>query len=176
MASITLISYSYTGNNEALATSVASALTAQHIRITESGSRTMATIAADILLGRTPKVSPSVEDIDTSGFVIFMGPVWMGKAATPLRACFRELRDTIGRYAFVSLCGGTDGTNPKLAEDVQKRLSKKPEIVVELHITDLLPADPKPTRDDVSAYKLTDKDLTELTSKTVKALEQALQR
>lgn len=172
MDPITIISYSYTGNNETLATALASALSAEHIRITESGSRTMATIAADILLNRTPKVSPSVGNVDTSGLVIFVGPVWMGKAATPLRSCFKELRDNIGRYAVVSLCGGTDGPNIKLADDVAKRLKKKPELVVELHVADLLPADPKPTRDDVSAYKLTDPDLTELISKTVKALEQ----
>ncbi|MCK4731406.1 MAG: flavodoxin family protein, partial [Methanophagales archaeon] len=53
---VTVISYSLTGNNEALAASIASEISAEHIRITESKPRTNVTIALDMLFNRTPKV------------------------------------------------------------------------------------------------------------------------
>lgn len=32
------------------------------------------------------------EAIDTDGAVIFVGPVWMGQTATPLRAAYKQLK------------------------------------------------------------------------------------
>ncbi len=49
-----VISYSLTGNNDALATSIATELVAKHIKIIESKPRTNGTIALDMLFNRTP--------------------------------------------------------------------------------------------------------------------------
>ena len=171
---VTVISYSLTGNNEALAASIASAFSAQHIRITESKPRTTGRIAFDMLFNRTPKVNTTVKNVETNGIVVFVGPVWMGQVASPFRAYFKHLKTSIGQYAFISISGGADGPNPKLARELNKRVGKKPAAIIDLHIVDLLPSDPKPTREDTSSYRLNDEDVRSLTNKIVKTLQEAM--
>ncbi|MBN2003527.1 MAG: hypothetical protein JXA21_09250 [Anaerolineae bacterium] len=166
-----VVSYSLTGNNAALAASLAAALGADHVSITEPKPRTMRTIVVDLLFGRTPKIVMSPEKVDAYDCVFFVGPVWMGQIATPLRACFKQARQTTGRYVFISISGGADGPNPKLAGELKKRLGKDPDALIDLHIADLLPPEPKPTRDDTSAYRLTADDVKHLTDKVVAALD-----
>ena len=84
-----IISYSLTGNNEALAVVIAAEFTAEHIKITESKPRTMGTIVLDMLFNRTPQVNPIVDKTEDNDLVLFMGPVWMGQVATPFRASSR---------------------------------------------------------------------------------------
>ena len=171
---ITVISYSLTGNNEALATSIASEFSAEHIRITESKPRTTGTIALDMLFNRTPKVNPTMINVEDNDLVIFVGPVWMGQVASPLRACFKHLKTSLGQYAFISISGGADGVNPKLGRELNKRVGKKPVAIIDLHIADLLPSDPKPTRKDTSFYRLNDEDVKSLTNTIVKTLRETM--
>lgn len=171
---IIIISYSLTGNNEAMASSMAAELGAEHIRISEAKPRTYFTITLDMLFNRTPKVNPIVNNVEDNDLVIFVGPVWMGHVASPLRACFKDLKAGLSRYAFISISGGADGSNPKLYRELNKRLGKKPTAVIDLHIADLLPSDPKPTRDDTSAYRLNNEDVRNLTNKIVKTLQEAI--
>lgn len=166
-----VISYSMTGNNEAFARSIAADLGAEHIKITELKKRTNGRIALDMIFNRTPKVNESMKDPDTNGLVIFVGPVWMGQVASPLRVCFKELQDRLKHYAFISISGGALGPNPKLADDLTKRIGKKPAAVIDLHIADLLPSDPKPTRQDTSAYRLNEQDVQSLTGKAVEEIQ-----
>lgn len=169
-----IISYTLTGNNGNLAKSLAATLPADHVSIVESKRRTMATIAFDMIFDRTPKIAGlKIEDHD---MVIFVGPVWMGYVASPFRACFRQLRPSIGRYVFVSISGGADGDNPKLAADLRKRLGKDPVAVIDMHITDLLPSIPKPARQDTSSYRLKEKDIKHLTDAVGAALRKTMTR
>jgi hypothetical protein len=158
-----VISYSLTGNNEALAASLAGAFDAEHLRVVESGRRTMATIVVDMMFNRTPRVQVDQEEMDKYDLVLFVGPVWMGHIATPLRACFKELQSRIRSYAFISICGGADGPNPGLAAELRRRVNGDPVSVLELHIADLLPPEPKPKRKDTMAYRLTESDVRSLT-------------
>ena len=171
---VIVISYSLTGNNDALATSIAAEFAADHIKISESKPRTMGTIFLDVLFNRTPQVNPKVDMVEDNDLVIFVGPVWMGHVATPLRAYFRQLKASAGQYAFVSISGGADGANPKLAGELNKRVGKEPAAVIDLHIADLLPRDPKPNRKDTSAYRLNDRDVKRLTNTIVKALRETI--
>lgn len=165
-----VISYSLTGNNDALATGIATAFAAEHVRITESGKRTMATIFFDVLFNRTPQVNPVVDKVGANDQVIFVGPVWMGCVATPLRAYFKRLQGRPGKYAFVSISGGAEGANPKLAGELSKRMGKEPAALIDMHIADLLPANPKPERKDTMNYRLKDSDVKTLTDKIVNTL------
>lgn len=167
----TVISYSLTGNNERLARSLAGTLAARHVSITEPKRRNMGTIAFDNMLNRTPKVGVPVLKIEEQDLVVFVGPVWMGQVASPLRACFKEFGPKLGKYAFVTICGGADGLNPKLAADLTKRLGKEPTVLVEMHKADFLPPEPKPTRKDTMAFKVSDAQVKELTEKAVSALK-----
>ena len=169
-----IVSYSLTGNNEDLAASLAAALGAEHIRITESRPRTMRTTVLDMFLNRTPKISMPPENFEAYDWVFFVGPVWMGQIATPLRGCFKQAKSKIGDYAFISISGGADGPNLKLADELKKRLGKDPTTLIDLHIADLLPPEPKPTRDDTSAYRLTERDVQHLTDTIVATLEQTV--
>jgi multimeric flavodoxin WrbA len=168
---ISVISYSLTGNNEALAKSLAGALSAEHVSITEPGRRTMGTIGFDMMFKRTPKVSVPAVRPEERDLVVFVGPVWMGQVASPFRACFKEFGPRLGKYAFVSVCGGADGPNPKLASELTERLGKEPAVLVEMHKADFLPSEPKPTRNDTMGYRISEAEVKALTQKAASELK-----
>jgi hypothetical protein len=172
----TIISYSLTGNNATLAASIAKELGAEHIKIVEAKSRTTGTIFFDILFNRTPKVNPMPGGVGDSDLVIFVAPVWMGQVATPLRAYFRYFKDRPANYAFVSISGGADGPNPKLAAELSKRMGKEPAALIDMHIANLFPPDPKPTREVTMAYRLKEAEVKGLTEKIVRTLREIIVR
>lgn len=147
---IAVISYSYTGNNENLAGSVAKELSAEHIKISETKSRAMGTIVSDMIFNRTPAVRPAPDIMNQYDLVLFSAPIWMGHVAAPLRAYFKYLKLHPHRFGFLSISGGADGANLKLADEIRKRTGEEPAILLDLHIADLLPSEPKPARKDTS--------------------------
>jgi multimeric flavodoxin WrbA len=173
-----VISYSLTGNNAALAKGIVAEFAAEHIIITEPKPRNTAAIIFDMIFNRTPKVNPDVAkvaaQVSDQDLVILMGPVWMGQAASPLRACFKQLHARLGKYAFVSLSGGAMGPNSKLADDLKKRIGKEPAALIDLHIADLLPSEPKPTMKDTGAYRINEKDAKSLTARIVQILRETM--
>jgi multimeric flavodoxin WrbA len=171
---IIVISYSFTGNNAALANSIAAEFAAEHIKITESKPRTMGAIILDILFNRTPKVNPIIENVEDHDLVLFVGPVWMGQVAAPLRAYFKRLKVRLSKYAFISISGGALGPNPKLAGELNKRVGKVPAALIDLHIADFLPSDQKPTMKNTSAYHLSDRDVKSLTNTIVKTIREII--
>ncbi len=170
-----VISYSLTGNNQDLAASLAATLGTEHVRITEPKTRTMGKIVLDVMFNRTPKIVMPVETTDAYDLVLFVGPVWMGQIASPFRACFKQLGHKIDKYAFISISGGADGPNPKLTDELKKRLGKEPARLIDLHIADLLPPEPKPIRDDTMGYRITEKDVKHLTDTVVATLNKTIE-
>lgn len=169
---VKVISYSLTGNNEALAASIAAEFGAEHVKIIESKRRNMATIVLDIIFNRTPKVNTIADNIEENDLVLFVGPVWMGQVATPFRAYFKHFKNRLSHYGFISISGGAEGPNPKLADELKNRIGKDPETLINLFIADLLPSDPKPVRKVTMAYLLNDKEIKSLTDKIVKTLRE----
>jgi hypothetical protein len=165
-----IISYSLTGNNETLANGLASIYKAEHIRISEAKWRSMGKTVTDLLFNRVPPIHFHFTEAAAYDLILFVGPVWGGKAATPFRACFKQLIPRIENYAFVSISGGALGANAKLQDDLEKRLKKSPVAVIDLHITDLLPENPKPRAADTSAYRITKDDARKLTDTVVTKL------
>jgi hypothetical protein len=145
-----------------------------HIALTEPKKRGMGRIIADMLFGLTPKVQPAPATLPAFDLAILVGPVWMGMVASPLRSCLKRLRKTPRPYAFLSISGGADSSNPKLAEELKRRVGREPAAVIDLHIADLLPSDPKPVREDTSAYRLSAADVERLTGQALQALEPLL--
>jgi hypothetical protein len=173
--SITVVSYSFTGNNDALAGSVAKELSAEHIRITEPKSRTMGSITMDMIFNRTPQVKPAPDQLEPCDFILFLGPVWMGHVAAPLRAYLKYLKQHPHKYGFLSISGGADGANPKLPEEFRKRTGADPAVLIDLHIADLLPTNQHPAdRKETSAYQLKPGDLQKLTGTVVEKLQAVL--
>jgi hypothetical protein len=171
---IVVISYSLTGNNEALANSIAEEFAAEHIKITEPKPRTMGSIILDLIFNRTPQVQPIPERLENYDLILFFGPIWMGQVATPLRAYLKHLKTNLRRYAFISIGGGADGPNPKLAGELEKRVGTEPVALINLHIADLLPSDPKPVRKDTMAYRINNGDIKKLTNIIVKTVRETI--
>ncbi len=155
---VAVISYSLTGNNRRLAETFAKKIGAKHIAVTEAKKRTMGTTICDLLLHRTPKVQPVAETLEPSDLSVFFAPIWMGAIATPMRAFLKHYKKMKRPYAFVSISGGAGGPNGKLEQELLRVTDSKPVVLMDLHIADLLPAKPKPTMKDTSAYRLTAQD------------------
>jgi hypothetical protein len=173
---IIVISYSLTGNNEALAKSIAEEFSAEHIKISELKHRTMGSIILDLIFNKTPQVQPIPDRLENYDMILFVAPVWIGQVATPLRTYLKHLKTNPCRYAFISISGGADGANPKLAGELKKRVGKEPIALIDLHIADLLPSDPKPTRKDTSAYRLNKVDIKKLTDTIVKTVRETISK
>lgn len=165
MKKYTIISYSYTNNNSKLAESISKELNAKHIKIIEVKKRNYFTIAIDLMFGRVPKVDFDIKSIDLNSIIIFISPVWMGKIAFPLRKCFNDLKGKLNSYSFVSLSGGGDGinSNPNLEKELIKNLGKKPEVVFNPHIEDLVGSKEKPTLEEIGKYMVSQKDIEKIT-------------
>ncbi len=168
---IVVISYSYTGNNEALADSVAKELSAEHIRISERKIRTMGVIIMDMIFKRSPQVQPSPDSIKKYDLILFFAPVWMGQVASPLRSYLNYLKAYPHKYGFISISGGADATNPKLMDELKRRTESEPAVLLDLHIVGLIPTDSMPDRKDTSKYRLKEGDVGNLTNKVLKSLK-----
>jgi hypothetical protein len=134
----------------------------------------MGTIMFDMLFKRTPKITMLVEDIAAYDLVLFVGPVWMGQIATPFRACFEQLKQKLGPYAYIAISGGADGPNPKLADELKQRLEKDPVCLIDLHTAQFLPPEPQPTRKDTMAYRINESEVQQLTDTVVATLDKAI--
>lgn len=170
----TLISYSFTGNNDAVATCVAARLGAEHIRLTEPRKRTLFRIGLDIIFNRMPRVQPLAATLNPQSIVLFMGPVWMGRVATPLRSYFKHFKGMPGDYVYVAISGGAEDGNPLLSAELTRRLGKPPAAVIDLHVADLMPPDIKIDAKGMMAYRLSETDVKNLTHKIVAGLEDIL--
>jgi flavodoxin len=168
-----VLSYSRTGNNEILAESVSSELLADHVRISEPKERTFFLIGLDMLFNRTPKVNPISVEFEDYDKIIFVGPVWMGHIATPFRAYLNKNGKSLKQYAYVSISGGADGPNTGLSGELSKRSGKEPFAVINLLISDILPGDPKPTREETESYRLNKEDARKLTLNFIDVLKKS---
>jgi flavodoxin len=151
-----VISYSFTGNNDALAAEFAKEIGAEHLRITESKKRTSGMIIRENLFKKDPKINLSKDEITEDVLAIFFGPFWFGKIASPLRSYLKQLNNISFNYGFASLCVGFD--NPEAYQNLKNELSnllgKDPEFVIIKKISDMLPPDPEPTQKMLTQYRI----------------------
>ena len=170
---LVVVSYSLTGNNRALAQSVANRLQAKHIDVTEKRTkkRSMGTCAKELLFNLTPNTEPSADIISRDDSVLLVGPVWMGSVATPLRAYMKRIKQLGCPYAFLTISGGADGHNLKLESELLRRVKHAPLTVLDLTIADLKFKGANPTRDDTSRYRITEEDILVLNDQALPALD-----
>ncbi|HHT65280.1 MAG TPA: flavodoxin family protein [Clostridiales bacterium] len=169
-----VMSYSFTGNNEALAKRIAKELKVEYIRITEPKERTYGTIAADLIFGRAPQTEPKPHVMAAYDLIIFVAPVWMGQPAFPMRSYLKHLKKHPQKYAYISISAGGMNKNQGLPGRLKHRTGVEAAAVVDLHITDLLPPEPKPDAQAISEYRLTDQDIENLTKRAVTMLKEKL--
>ena len=149
-----VVSYSYTGNNNMLAVAVAKAIGAEHIVIKPQRTVSNGTMALDMLFGRTPQAQPSPSVLAKYDRVVLMGPIWMGRCASPLRLYLKQLKSHPQPYAFVTLSGGGLNPNPGFPAALKKEAGSDPYALVTRYVVEFLPSDPKPTTKDTSAFHL----------------------
>jgi hypothetical protein len=167
---VKVVSYSLTGNNVALANKIATGLGIGHVCLTEPKRRSKGSIFMDILLNRAPSVNPHANVLQYTDLVILVAPVWIGHIATPLRTYLQHIKINNCRYAFVSISGGVEGSNPGLRKELIKRTGKEPEALINFHIPDLAPAGAKILPKDVLTYRVTNDDAENLFNKCRQAL------
>jgi multimeric flavodoxin WrbA len=171
-----VVYYSRTGNNKLLAERAAEALKADLAAVEEAKPRTMPAIILDMALKRVPAVrTPAVEASRYDALVV-VGPVWMGMVASPLRAFLANNAPSFKRYFFLSISGGAEGPNPGLGAELAGRVGFEPAAVVDMHIADLMPPDPKPTKEMTSSYRVTSADLNGALDAGIRELAAAVSR
>ena len=168
---IAVVSYSLTNNNARLAAEVAGMLNAKHLNIHTKKPVTYGTIVRDLIFCAKPEIDISAAALSGYDLILFVAPVWMGQVALPLRRCLDAVKSNPCAYAFLSISGGADGSNPKLAEELRRRTGKEPVFVLDLHIRSLLPASPAPTREDTSTYQLTQEDIVKLATQAMNEIQ-----
>lgn len=171
---ITVVSYSFTGNNRALATSVARELGARHIDLACPQIKSMMSTALSML--GAPRVKPGPEAMEGCDLVLFVAPVWMGHVSAPLRTYLSHLKKLPRRYGFLSVSGGgAAGGNVNLAAELERRAGAKPAVVVDLPLTPFLPAaKDKAEKADVIVYKVNEADVAQLTDAALKQIREIL--
>lgn len=169
---IALVSYSLTGNNARYAEHLARTLSAERLPVRTRKPVTYGTITLDMILNRKPEIDLASDAFSSYDLVLFVGPVWLGKVAFPFRRCFDMLKKNGRRYAFLSVSGGADGNNPYLTDELKQRAGAAPAFVLDQHIRELLPPEPAPTREQTSAYHVTDADCALFAGRAAEAIRQ----
>lgn len=158
---IKVISYSYTGNNDALAEGFANAIGAEHLRIIEPKKRTAGKIVRENVFNRDPKINLSGDEISSEDFVFFFSPFWFGKIASPMRAYFKKLKDIPSQYGFLSLCVGFDKPEgyQKFKDELEQMLGREPEFVILKRIAELLPSGQETSQKMITEYRIDQENL-----------------
>lgn len=166
-----IISYSFTGNNEKIAKKIAKILGAELCVLEEMKNRNVFTIVLDVLFNRTPLIKEIEKNLGHYENLIFVAPVWFGKIATPLRQLLKELKGKNENYSLVTLSAGADGNkNPNLEKELIKRTGLAPKSVINPLISEILPANPKPSRLQLDAYRVPDTVAEGIAEKVVSML------
>ncbi|AEC02498.1 flavodoxin family protein [Parasphaerochaeta coccoides] len=165
---ILILSFSHSGNNDALAHRVAEELGARHERILPR-RKSMPALMLDLLLGRVPRVTPLPEIAEEYGFLILCSPVWMGKPLSPLRVYLEYLKKHPLPYCFLSINGMGEG-NAKVEADLTAWAGKPPVLCINAAIKDFMVPDITPDTKKMMDYRLTEDDVASLTGKVLDLL------
>ena len=167
---IAIVSYSLTGNNERLAKSLAELLPATQLSLQTKKPVNYGTITVDLIFQRKPAVRMLSHELAPYDAILFVAPVWMGQVAFPLRRCLDWIKTDTRPYGFLSISAGALGGNPNLEAELTRRAGRKPDLLLDQHIAQLLPGDTPPTSKETSAYKLTPADDKRISAAAVEAI------
>ena len=105
--------YSWSGQTARVARAVAEALGADLEAIREVRPRrglfAFPRSALEAARGRAAPILPAVHDAGSYDLVVVGGPVWAGRAASPLRAFAERERGRLRRAAYFCTLGGANG-------------------------------------------------------------------
>jgi flavodoxin len=136
-----VVYYSFTKNNELLAKQLQRQLGADIFKIETLKRRTLVSIFLDLFFKRKPSIRKHQLSLYNYDQFVFVAPIWAGKIATPLVTFLQEEKSSIRRYSFITLCGGGTGQREKIEQQLTDVLSREPQMVTELWISDLFSSD-----------------------------------
>ena len=131
-----IVYYSYMQDNESIAKELQQQLGgADILKIEEMESRTAFTVFLDNLFNRTPNIKENKIPFSIYDNFIFVGPIWAGKIASPIKTFMFQKSNLIKRYSFISVYSELiSNQKKKITEQLRKLLKRDPEIVTELTI------------------------------------------
>ncbi len=152
--------YSFTNNNKLLAAEIQRLLGCDVFKIEPVRKRTGFSIFLDVVFNRTPEVNAPPSNLGEYNLCIFVGPVWAGKIAAPLRAFLRKTAPAVTRYAFVTVCGGGNPQQAnKISNELKSILGCEAVGVCELWVSDLVSEENRNKISTVSGYRIDRRDL-----------------
>ena len=154
-----IVYYSFTQNNEKLARYLSEKLDCEKLEIETVKKRNGFSIFLDLVFHRGAVLKPLPKSLAGYDHVVFVSPIWAGKISTPLASFLRKEKPMIGRYSFISLCGGVPGQKEKIEKELVSIMGKKPQWHIELSVNDLLPANQKNTIKHTTGYRVYEGDL-----------------
>lgn len=146
--------YSFTQNNEKLATHLQKQLNCDIVKIETTKTRNGFSILLDLVFKRRPEIKPVPYYLQDYDHVIFIAPIWAGRIATPMKSFLINEKSNIRRYSFITLCGGSPGQKEKIHHELVTSLQKAPLGLLELRVNDLLPAGEKDTIQHTSGFRI----------------------
>ena len=153
-----IVYYTLTGNNGIIASELQERLGCDLARIETVRRSTKFSIFLDFVFKRSPAIRELGVSLLKYERVVFMGPIWAGKIATPLRTFMRTKKDTIQRYAFLSVCGGGQSSQKeRIKDELTQLLNRPPECIAECWINNVVPAVKRNTL-AVSEFRQTKED------------------
>lgn len=157
-----IIFYSHSGNNEKLALVLKDRLGCEIHQIREVKKRKTISILLDFFFNTTTKLSSSNLPINKYDNVIFVGPVWGSKIATPIKAYIEKEKNNLCNYSFITLCNGDIGQKEKLSSQLSTIAQRQPYEVMELWVKSLLPDDKKNKIKHTFNFRVSYQDLVSL--------------
>jgi len=150
-----IVYYSFTSNNEKLAFYLTKQLHCDVAKLETISKRSGFSIMLDLLFKRKPALKPLHLNLKDYHDIIFIGPVWAGKVATPLKSFIINERENIRDYSFITVCGGGNrDQKAHIIHELTSAIGKEPVKVVELWINDILSEKKKDTIKYTSGYRL----------------------
>lgn len=167
-----IVYYSFTQNNEKLANHLRESLGCDIVKIETLKRRTGFSILLDLMFNRKPAIKTVPYYLRDYDHVIFIAPIWAGKIAMPLKTFLINEKANIKSYSYVTLCGGGNaGQKTKIQRQLMEMTGKAPGKVVELWISNLLPAEKKDTIKNVTGYRINPAEFSQFDWKIREALE-----
>ncbi len=160
-----IVYYSFTQNNAALATMIQKRFDCEILRIETLRRRSAFSIFLDAAFGRKPAILKHNLSIENYDQFVFVGPIWMGKIAGPLRTFLNEEKENIKRYSFISVCGGITGQKEKIEDELTSIVASRPQCVCELWLSEIVSEKVTKNAKNVSAYRIRSSELEKFKTK-----------
>jgi hypothetical protein len=151
--------YSFTRNNEKLATYLQKQLSCDIARLETVKKQSSFSILLDLTFNRNPALRPIEHNLRDYDHFIFVGPIWAGRIATPLKSYLTRENSNISEYSFITLCGGGKDQKEKIEMELTNVMQKPPAQVVELSVNSIIQSGKKELIDNVAGYQVDESDL-----------------